>query len=120
MVRVGLAVLVVLGLAGCTIPIAGEDSFRKAATRRTGVVDKPLEQVYDCFLRKGLNTGYQQLSPESGTAVWSATPGVTYSAMADFKRISPEKTEVTVLGLPGGDWTRDPKNIWDDRVIPCM
>lgn len=109
-----------LSLCGCTFMVAGEDNFRKVADSQSGVVDKPLEEVFRCFVAKGINPGYQQLYPDSGTAVWSFTKGITYGAMADFTRISPTQTKVTVLGLREGDWTLHPDNIWKARVAPCM
>lgn len=109
----------VIVLSACSFAIHGEDAFRKAADRRGGVVERPLEEVYRCFLGKGVNTGYQQLYPESGEAVWSSTPGGTYIAMAEFKRLGPSRTNVTVLGLRDGDWTQLPETIWAERVTPC-
>lgn len=120
MVRVRLVALATLVLTGCTFMVAGEDNFRKVAARRTGIVEKPLEQIYRCFVARGFNPGYQQLYPEAGTAIWSFTQGVTYGAMVDFSRIAPSRTEVTVLGLKEGDWNLYPENIWESRVTPCM
>lgn len=100
--------------------LVGEDNLRKVAARRTSVVEKPLEQVYRCFVAKGFNPGYQQLYPGAGTAIWSFTQGGTYGAMVDFTRLTPSQTVVTVLGLKEGDWNLYPKTIWETRVAPCM
>lgn len=118
--RISAACLAALLLGACTMAVHGEDAFRAQAERQTATAQRPLEQVYKCFLDKGINPGAQQLYPESGLATWSFTPGITYIAQAEFRRLTPTSTEVTLWALRGGDPTVRPETLWSGRVAPCM
>lgn len=120
MLRHALA-LFVLGAvtAGCTMAVRSYDEYLRTSTIKEGLIDRPVEEVFECFLRQGRNDGYHNVNSSTGRALWSSTKGGTFLVEVTFERRQAAQSWVQVRGILGGDPSVTPEFVWERRVRPC-